>query len=144
MKLFAKKREESTFKGAGELKTLKMHGYTLMYRINVYVRYAIFFEKSQIKISHFFLAPQKLFLLIVLKNDFTSYRDAFFKGINKNNLCGQENFFISFICDFFLKRNESTFKGVGELKTLKMYGSGILMYRINVYLGYAIFSKNHR
>ena len=100
MKLFAKKREESTFKGAGELKTLKMHGYTLMYRINVHVRSEIFSEKSQIKISHFFLAPQKLFLLIVLFNDFTLYRDSFFKRINKNNFCGAVKKGEIFFCDF--------------------------------------------
>ena len=55
--------------------------------------------KSQIKIPHFFPAPQKLFLLIVLFNDFTSYRDSFFKRINKNNFCGAGKKWGIYICD---------------------------------------------
>ena len=49
-----------------------------------------FFRKITEKISLFLPALQKLFLLIVLYYDFTSYRDAFFKRINKNNFTPQE------------------------------------------------------
>ena len=63
----------------------------------------IFFKKSQQKNSHFFPAPQKLFLLISFFKDFTSYRDSFFKRINRNNFCGAGKKCEIFICDFLKK-----------------------------------------
>ena len=60
-------------------------------------------KKSQIKIPHFFPVPEKLFLLIFLFKGFTSYRDSFFKRINRNNFCGAEKKWGIFFCDFFWK-----------------------------------------
>ena len=71
--------------------------------------FRIFFKKSQIKISHFFPTPQKLFLLILFFKDFTSYRDSFFKRINKNNFYGAWKKWEIFICDFSKKIAYRTF-----------------------------------
>ena len=80
----------------------KDKSFTPKYQINVHVR-SVFLRKSQMKISHFFPAPQKLFLLIVFFNDFTSYRDSFFKRINRDNFCGAGKKWGIFICDILKK-----------------------------------------
>ena len=60
-----------------------------------------FFQKITEKKFHiFFPAPQKLFLLISFFKDFTSYRDSFFKRINRNNFCGAGKKCEIFFCDF--------------------------------------------
>ena len=46
------------------------------------------FKKSQKKISHFFPAPQKLFLLIHLKKESLYEVKPLIKVINKNNFYG--------------------------------------------------------
>ena len=68
----------------------------------------IFFKKSQIKIPHFFPAPQKLFLLILLKNESLYEVKSLNKKINKNNFSGTGKKWGIFICDFFLKNTDRT------------------------------------
>ena len=82
---------------------------TLKYWINIhtYVHVQSVFKKSQIKIPHFFHAPQKLFLLILLKNEsqyeVKSLNKTHFKRINRKNFCGAGKKWGIFICDFFKK-----------------------------------------
>ena len=64
------------------------------------------FKKSQIKIPHFFPVPWKLFLLITLFKDFTSYRDSFFNWINRNNFCGAGKKWGIFFLWFFKKNTD--------------------------------------
>ena len=61
---------------------------TLKYLRNVHVRYAIFFKKSQIKISHFFLHRKNYF-------DWFSW---------KMSPCMKKKKWVIFICDFLKKK----------------------------------------
>ena len=58
------------------------------------------FKKSQLKIPHFFSAPQKLFLLITLKKGAMYEVKPLIKVINKNNFCGAAKKCEIFSCDF--------------------------------------------
>ena len=66
------------------------------------------FKKSQKKISHFFTAPQKLFLLIHLKKGALYEVKPLIKVINKNNFCGAAKKCEIFICDFLKKNTDRT------------------------------------
>ena len=67
------------------------------------------FKKSQIKISHFFRTPQKLFLLILLKNESLYEIKSLNKTINRNNFCGVRKKWEIFICDFSKKIADRTY-----------------------------------
>ena len=59
-----------------------------------------FFEKSQKKNSPFFPVPQKLFLLIHLKNESLYEVKYLNKVINRNNFYGSGKKWGIFICEF--------------------------------------------
>ena len=70
-----------------------------LFRCYAKVRNKRTFKKSQMKISHFFLAPQKLFLLILLKKESLYEVKPLNKKINKNNFSGTGKKWGIFICD---------------------------------------------
>ena len=74
------------------------------------------YKKSQIKISHFFHAPQKLFLLILLKNESLYEVKSLKKGINTNNFYGAWKKWGIFICDFLKKIRIVHVRLLGTLK----------------------------
>ena len=86
---FAKKREESTFKGSGEQKKLKIHGYSNVPNNHI-CTIAFFSKKSQLKNFVFFSCGVKLFLLILFKHVSLYEVKAKNKTINGNNFYGLE------------------------------------------------------
>ena len=68
-----------------------------------------FLQKITDKYSTFYPTPQKLFLLILLKNESLYEVKSLNKASNKNNFCGAGKKCGIFICDFSKKNPDRTY-----------------------------------
>ena len=98
----------------------------------VQIRSVFFLKNHRKKIPHFFPAPQKLFLLIQLKNESLYEVKSLNKVINRNNFYGAGKKWGIFICEF-LKKYGSYVYVYSLLWSTSLCGSAIEMMQERLY-----------